>query len=133
MKKYLARGVLLAAVVGFSALAQAAPISLSDRIEQLGEMKYIKLIGGRTAQRNGLLAVQLEMQNQDKGDQQLYYRFRWFDDAGFVVGGEEVWKPLKFIGLQKQIIDTIAPVPNAVDFKMEVNSPDNTGAAPAAK
>lgn len=133
MKKYLARGVLLAAVLGFSAMAQAASISLTDRVEQLGEMKYLKLVAGRTAQRNGLLVVQVEMKNQDKGNQQLYYRFRWLDEAGLEVGGEEAWKPLKFIGLQKRTIESIAPVPNAVDFKMEVNSPDNTGAEPAAK
>ncbi len=133
MKKYLARGVLLAAVLGVSAMAQAAPISLTDRIEQLGEMKYLKLLTGRTAQRNGLLVVQVEMKNQDKGNQQLYYRFRWLDEAGLEVGGEEVWKPLKFIGLQKRTIESIAPVQNAVDFKIEVNSPENTGAAPAAK
>jgi uncharacterized protein YcfL len=133
MKKYLARGVLLAAVLGFSAMAQAASISLTDRVEQLGEMKYLKLGAGRTAQRNGLLVVQVEMKNQDKGNQQLYYRFRWLDEAGLEVGGEEVWKPLKFIGLQKRTIESLAPVPNAVDFKMEVNSPANTGAEPVAK
>ncbi|MCX7205115.1 MAG: YcfL family protein [Proteobacteria bacterium] len=133
MKKYLASGVLLAAVLGFSAMAQAASISLTDRVDQLGEMKYLKLVTGRTAQRNGLLVVQVEMKNQDKGNQQLYYRFRWLDEAGLEVGGEEAWKPFKFIGLQKRTIESIAPVPNAVDFKMEVNSPDNTGAEPAAK
>jgi uncharacterized protein YcfL len=132
MKKYLVRGVLLAAVLGCSALVQAAPLSLADKVEQLGEMKYLKLNGGQMLQRNGLLAVQLEIQNQDKGDQQLYYRFRWLDNAGFAVGGEEGWKPMKFIGLQKQTIHSIAPVTEAVDFRMEVNSPENTG-APAAK
>jgi uncharacterized protein YcfL len=133
MKKYLARSVLLAAMLGCSAfqLAQAASLSVPERVEQLGEMKYLKLTGGRTMQRNGLLAVQLEIQNEDKGDQQMYYRFRWLDDAGFVVGGEEGWKPLKFIGLQKQLIDSIAPVPAAVDFRMEVNSPENTGSSVA--
>ncbi len=131
MKKYILHGLMCAALLGGQSLqaAQAATTSsLAERVEQLGEMKYLKVVNGKMVKRNGLLAVQLEVKNSQNSNQQLYYRFRWLDDAGFVVGGEEAWKPLKFIGLQKQIIDTVAPVQSAVDFRLEVNSPENSGA-----
>lgn len=118
------RLALIAASVALSLSAQAAGIA--DKLEQLGEMTYLKVSEMRVAKRDGLLAVQVEVTNTDASNQQLYYRFKWLDESGFSVWGEEVWKPVVIYGKQKKLINEIAPTPRATDFRMEVQSPKNS-------
>lgn len=118
------RLALIAATAAFSLSVQAAGIA--DKLEQLGEMTYLKVSEMRVAKRDGLLAVQVEVTNTDASNQQLYYRFKWLDESGFSVWGEEVWKPVVIYGKQKKLINEIAPTPRASDFRMEVQSPKNS-------
>lgn len=116
----LASGLALAAVP-----AQAA--SVADKIEALGIPKYIKVDSIKIARRNDFLVIQAEVVNTDNANQALYYRFKWLDDAGFTVGSEEGWKPVTIYGGQKKLIETMAPVPQATDFRLEMHAPDNKG------
>ena len=118
------RLALIAATAAFSLSVQAAGIA--DKLEQLGEMTYLKVTEMRVAKRDGLLAVQAEVTNTDSSNQQLYYRFKWMDESGFSVWGEEAWKPVIIYGKQKKLINEIAPTPRASDFRMEVQSPKNS-------
>ncbi|MFO1386456.1 MAG: YcfL family protein [Chitinivorax sp.] len=118
------RLALIAATAAFSLSVQAAGIA--DKLEQLGEMTYLKVTEMRVAKRDGLLAVQAEVTNTDSSNQQLYYRFKWLDESGFSVWGEEAWKPVIIYGKQKKLINEIAPTPRASDFRMEVQSPKNS-------
>ena len=120
------RLALIAATAAFSLSLQAAGIA--DKLEQLGEMTYLKVTEMRVAKRDGLLAVQAEVTNTDSSNQQLYYRFKWMDESGFSVWGEEAWKPVIIYGQQKKLINEIAPTPRASDFRMEVQSPKNSAA-----
>ncbi len=86
------RLALIAASAALSMSASAAGIA--DKLEQLGEMTYLKVSEMRVAKRDGLLAVQVEVSNTDASNQQLYYRFKWLDESGFSVWGEEAWKPV---------------------------------------
>jgi uncharacterized protein YcfL len=89
-------------------------------------MTYLKVSEMRVAKRDGLLAVQVEVSNTDASNQQLYYRFKWLDESGFSVWGEEAWKPVLIYGKQKKMINEVAPTPRASDFRMEVQSPNNS-------
>ena len=120
----LIRLALIAASAALSMSASAAGIA--DKLEQLGEMTYLKVSEMRVAKRDGLLAVQVEVSNTDASNQQLYYRFKWLDESGFSVWGEEAWKPVLIYGKQKKMINVVAPTPRASDFRMEVQSPNNS-------
>lgn len=99
--------------------------SIASKVEELGKMTYLNVSGLRTANRNGLLNVQAELSNSSEKNQQLFYRFKWFDSSGFEVGSEEPWKPMTIYGKQRQNITTVAPVPQATDFRLVLQSPDN--------
>lgn len=106
------------------------PGSIHAKVEQLSEMSYLQVIDLRAVKRNHLLTVQAEINNTDSDNQQLYYRFKWLDANGFAVGGEEAWKPVLVYAYQKQTLTAVAPSPQVTDFRLVVQSPDNTGELP---
>lgn len=106
------------------------PGSIHAKVEQLSEMSYLQVTDMRAVKRNHLLTVQAEINNTDSANQQLYYRFKWMDANGFAVGGEEAWKPVLVYAYQKQTISAVAPSPQVTDFRLVVQSPDNTGQLP---
>lgn len=106
------------------------PGSINAKVEQLSEMSYLQVTDLRAVKRNHLLTVQAEISNSDSDNQQLYYRFKWLDANGFAVGGEEAWKPVLVYAYQKQTVNAVAPSPQVTDFRMVVQSPDNTGSMP---
>lgn len=101
--------------------------SITSKIETLGELNALKVSALRATRRNNFLVIQAEITNTDNNTQQLSYRFKWLDSAGFTVGSEEGWKPLLVYGGQKKLIDTMAPVPQATDYRLELHAPDNKG------
>lgn len=111
-------------------LAMAAPVlqtaSKESKLEQLGTMTYLKVADLRTVRRDGILNIQAEIFNESSRNQSLYYRFKWLDAAGFSVWDEEPWKPVIVYGKQKQLITTVAPTPKATDFRLVLQSPENT-------
>lgn len=111
--------------------APVAADSIASKIEAQGEMTYLKVTGLRQAARSGLLAIQAEITNENAGQQMLYYRFRWLDASGFSVWDDEAWKSLLFHGKGKQLLQVVAPTPQATDFRLVLQSPENT-AAPAS-
>jgi len=105
------------------------PGSIDAKVEQLSEMSYLQVTDLRAVKRNHLLTVQAEINNSDSDNQQLYYRFKWLDANGFVVG-EETWKPVLVYAYQKQTVTAVAPSPQVADFRLVVQSPDNSGQMP---
>jgi uncharacterized protein YcfL len=101
--------------------------SISSRVEQLGRMTHLTVTDLRAVKRDGLLRVQAEITNGSTDNQQLYYRFRWLDQDGFAVWDEEPWKPQIIYGLQKQVLQVVAPTFKASDFRLELQSPKNEG------
>ncbi len=118
MKKLCISIALLASTLSYGA-------SLQERIEWIGQpqLSVIKVVTAKATRTNDLLRVQAEVLNEGSANQQLYYRFRWLDKEGFVVGGEEVWKPVIFYSNQKRILDTVAPTQDVEDFKIEMSTP----------
>ena len=103
------------------------PNSIPAKVEQLGEMSYLRVSNIAAQTRKQLLFVQAEISNSDSDNQQLFYRFKWLDAHGFVIGNDDPWQPLLVYAGQKQTINGLAPTPQATDFRILVSSPDNTG------
>ena len=101
--------------------------SLQSKLEEQGKMNNLKVTDLRATKRNNLLNIQAEITNLSSGNQQLYYRFKWLDRDGFTVWDEEPWKPMVVYGNQKQVINVVAPTFKATDFRLILQSPDNSG------
>lgn len=99
--------------------------SITAKVETLGELKNIAVTGLKVRQQAGLLNVQAELGNSSVNSQDLFYRFKWMDAAGFSVWGEEAWKPQILYGRQKKLINAVAPTPKATDFRIELQTPGN--------
>lgn len=112
-------------ILGFP-LAPVHAESMASKLEQLGEMTYLKVTDLRVANRNGLLNVQAEITNTSSSNERLFYRFKWLDGAGFSVWDEEPWKPVVIYGKQRHLITVVAPTPQATDFRLVLQSPNNT-------
>jgi uncharacterized protein YcfL len=99
--------------------------TFDSKLESYGKMLFLEVTDLKEVQRNGLLNIQVEVTNKSRGNQQMFYRFKWLDAAGFVVWEEEPWKPLLIHGEQKHILTVVAPTPKATDFRMQLQSPKN--------
>jgi len=99
--------------------------SIASKIEQMGEMRYVRVAALKSAVRDGLLKVQMELYNEDHGQQVVHWRVRWLDEDGFQVGGDEPWKQELLHGRQTRVFQTVAPSRRAADFKIELQSPEN--------
>jgi len=108
-------------------LPPPAPNSIPAKVEQLGEMSYLQVSNITATKRNHLMAIQAEILNTDSNNQQLYYRFKWLDKNGMVIGDDEAWQPLLVYAGQTQTINALAPSMLATDFRILVSSPDNKG------
>jgi uncharacterized protein YcfL len=119
-------GLALTALAGPPALLAAEGGSIASKVESLGEMTYLKFTDMRAVRRDGLLRIQVTIFNENNLNEQLYYRFRWLDEDGFTVWEEEPWKPEIVYGKQSKVLSVTAPTLKASDFRIEVQSPNNS-------
>lgn len=123
----LVRNLLAAALIGLAVPASAQ--SIDSKLEQLGTMSYVKVTGLKQAIRDGLMVVQAELFNSDGDNQTFYWRVRWLDDAGFQVWDDEPWKQELIYSNQRRVLQIAAPSRRATDFRIQLQSPKNDGAA----
>jgi uncharacterized protein YcfL len=129
MKK-LVLSLSIAAALTLSACATPpppAPNSIPTKVEQHGVMDYLVVSNIMATKRNHLMAIQAEITNTDSNNQQMFYRFKWLDRNGMVIGDDEAWQPLLVYAGQQQTINGLAPTPQASDFRILVSSPENSG------
>ena len=100
--------------------------SIASKLEEQGKMNNLKVTDLRATKRDNLLHIQAEITNISSGNQQLHYRFKWLDRDGFAVWDDEPWKPMIVYGNQKQVINVSSPTFKATDFRLILQSPDNT-------
>ena len=105
--------------------APSAP-TIASTLEEQGRMNNLRVTDLRAVKRDNLLRIQAEITNLSPGNQQLYYRFKWLDSDGFTVWEEEPWKPVLIYGNQKQLLNAVSPTFKASDFRLILNSPDNS-------
>jgi len=114
---------LLIVLIMMDNSAQCSPFE--SKLEPLGQMLYLEVTDLKEVQKNGLLNIQVEITNKSRGNQQLFYRFKWLDSSGFVVWEEEPWKPVLIHGKQKYVFTVVGPTTKASDFRLQLQSPKN--------
>ncbi len=130
------RHIFASACVAWLALAGSAqaqqhdpatPLAVAAKIDLRGEARSIAVREMRIVRKNDVLVVQGDLANQGRSDRTVFYRFKWLDQDGFTVWDEEPWKPMIVYGSQKQTISVVAPTFKATDFRLILQSPDNSG------
>jgi uncharacterized protein YcfL len=86
-----------------------------------GKTGDIEITDLRSAERNGLLTAQATLINNGNS-KPVAYRFRWLSKDGMRVASDEAWKPLTIQKGRSQIVEGIAPTPQATDFRIELDS-----------
>lgn len=118
----LAAACLLAAPVGW---ADPVPASISPavaaKLAWRGEAPDVALPEIRVARRGGFLSVQSDLRNAGEQDQALYYRYRWYDQAGNQLGDGDAWKQLKLLAKAQQTLKGTAPHASVADFRLELS------------
>ncbi|MHC6223325.1 YcfL family protein [Pseudomonas sp. X10] len=99
-----------------------APGSAASKVLTMGTLSDIDIGPMRVARENGFLTVNVALNNTSRSNQTLFYRFAWLGNDGFPVATEESWKTLTLYGKQASFLPAIAPVPQATDFRIEVQS-----------
>ena len=131
MKRSLSGLVCMLALGAATATAQTPPAApsaptIASKLEEQGRMNNLRVTDLRAVKRDNLLRIQAEITNLSPGNHQLYYRFKWLDSDGFTVWEEEPWKPVLIYGNQKQLLNAVSPTFKASDFRLILNSPDNS-------
>ena len=99
---------------------------------RMGDTGAVEVIDMRSVMRNNLLTAQVTVKNwgpppnpktgEKEPDTKLYgYRFKWLNEGGMVVFTDETWKPLTLTRDQSADLVGVAPTPDAVAFRFEVN------------
>ena len=109
----------------------AAAQTIASKLEFLGDPWAMTVSDLRSFQRNGLLTVQLTVSNTTPSQQTVRYRFKWFDEEGARVWEDEPWKPLLVNGVSLTEIRAVAPLKQAVDFRIEIHTPGSSVLVPA--
>ena len=118
----------LAAAALLNCAAAPLPVlaqSISSKVENQGDSRYVKVSGLIAKERNGFLALQIELANTDYDPQRIFWRVKWLDESGFQVWDDEPWKPALIQGSAKQNIQAVAPTPKARDFMIQFNAEKN--------
>lgn len=114
--------IALAAALLAGCASSPALDSAASKIAVMGNLKNIETGPIRVARENGFLTVKVALKNTSNSNKTLYYRFAWLGNDGFPVADEESWKALPLYGAQSSVLPAIAPVPQATDFRLEVQS-----------
>lgn len=115
---WAAQPVVVSAQSG-SALVAAG--SAASKVELRGKDKDVKVLEIRALRRSDILTVQSDFRNENSRDRIIFYRFRWLDANGNMVGDGEPFKQVRFLGKQMQTFKAVAPTSAVVDFRIELN------------
>jgi uncharacterized protein YcfL len=123
--------IIVAAVAGCKSKGPLPPSESCPGFEQAGSTsKLVKnkvqflgdpdvdIVELRCVSNEGILRIDIDMENEKGRNQQIEYRFLWFEDNGMSVSPEEAWKPLTLYPDEKRTIRTAAPGVSAKDFKL---------------
>ena len=98
------------------------PGSAASKVVAMGPQKHIVVGAMRVARENGFMTVKVSLTNTSRSNKTMFYRFAWLGNDGFPVASEESWKTLSLYGSQSTVLPAIAPVPQATDFRIEVQA-----------
>jgi len=113
---------LLIMCFGFSALfgCSSTP-TVKEMTVRMRDTDDIKVTDMRSIVSSGLLTAQVTLENKG-AKKPVTYRFRWINQNGLQIGGDEAWKPVTIRSGQVGLVTGIAPHPSATDFRFELTS-----------
>ena len=94
--------------------------SIKEMTIRMGSTNNIEIMDLRSIVRNGLLTAQATIKN-DSSSNLVSYRFKWLGKNDITVFDDEAWKPITIAKGQSASIIGIAPSPDAIDFRIELN------------
>jgi len=94
--------------------------SIKEMTVRMGDTDSIEITDMRSIVRNGLLTAQVTVKN-DSNSNLVSYRFKWLSKNELQIFDNEAWKPITIGKGQTGTIIGIAPTPDAVDFRLELN------------
>ncbi|HWQ39572.1 MAG TPA: YcfL family protein [Burkholderiales bacterium] len=90
---------------------------VKEKVQFLGDPD-VGIVQMRCVVNEGILRVDVDLENEKSRNQSLEYRFLWFEPDGMSVAPEEAWKPLILYPDERRTIRTVAPGVNAQDFRL---------------
>lgn len=129
MKLKLALAGALSLCLG-AAPSLAPAQSIASKLEEQGFARQVQVTALKARERNGFLAIEMELTNADRSPQQIFWRIKWLDDAGFQTWDDEPWKPALLQGSARQNLRADAPTLKARDFRIQLNASDNSSYKP---
>lgn len=125
--------VLAAAVAGCKSKGPVPPSESCPGFQEAGSTKQlirkkVQFIGDpeidiremRCVVNDGLLRIDIDIENDKSRNQQIEYRFFWYEPNGMSAAPDEAWKPLILYPDEKRTIRTLAPSVNAQDFSLSI-------------
>ncbi|MBA1201527.1 YcfL family protein [Pseudomonas capeferrum] len=122
MRKTFLALIAAAALAGCATPPPPAPGSAASKVVTMGKLSDIDIGPMRVARENGFMTVKASLTNTSRSNRTMYYRFAWLGNDGFPVAAEESWKTVTLYGKQATVLPAIAPVPQATDFRIEVQT-----------
>ncbi|AZL84604.1 MULTISPECIES: YcfL family protein [Aliivibrio] len=127
MKKWFI-ALLLPLVLAACSSGQTSGISVDSSTQKVvfGD----NVLGGRlsvdqisTQDNNGLVRGIVSLTSKFSGDQQLQYRFYWYDDQGLEVNGSDSpWRTFIVRGLDTMSVQGVAMKPEATQFRIQIRT-----------
>jgi uncharacterized protein YcfL len=111
---------LLSFLIVVSIMGCSSTPSIKEMTTRMGSTNNIEITDMRNVVRNGLLTAQVTIKN-DSSSNLVSYRFKWLGKGGMTVFEDEAWKPIIITKGQSASINGIAPTPDAIDFRFELN------------
>jgi hypothetical protein len=87
------------------------------KVQFLGDPD-VDIVEMRCVSSEGILRIDIDLENEKTRNQPLEYRFVWYEANGMSVSPEEAWKPLMLYPDERRTIRTVSPGVNAQDFKL---------------
>lgn len=101
---------------------QVAVIRPETRV--VGSANAVQVTGLKTITETGKLLLEVAIKN-DRGRRDIvYYRVRWLDGVGVMLGQYEPWATESLEGFQQTVLTLQSPYPNAADFRFEIKTRD---------
>lgn len=117
-------GAATMVIPSIACAAWGATPGIAAKIEAVGQPNSnLSVTDLRMIKANDLIRIQAEITNNASSTQQFYYRCKWLDKNGFVIGDEETWKPVLVYSGQRQIIQIMSPYFQVHDFRIELQDP----------
>ena len=121
LQSLIVAGFIAVGAVGAATPALAQGAGVASKLMLRGEANGVQVSEMRLARRSDVLVVEADILNTKVDNRTVFYRFKWLDSGGMQVGDGESWKQLTVYGKQSQVVKSVAPNANGVDFRIEMN------------